>query len=126
MNRNYHLGLLHFIHLLISADGIVDEHELKALHLVKEKENIPEDLFMEFEHIIADKKEREIFEAGIDLVNACTNEEKLKVFVTLYKFSEVDGRVHLKEIRFLLYTIKLMGVEFDDVVNKAMVSPALL
>jgi uncharacterized tellurite resistance protein B-like protein len=126
MNQNYHLGLLHLIHLLVSADGVIDEHEKTALCNIKEKEGIPEDLFNEFERIILNKKEREIFDAGIDLVNQCTTEEKLNVFVLLYKLSEVDGRVHVKEIRFLLYTIKLLGVEFDDVVNKAKTLPALL
>jgi uncharacterized tellurite resistance protein B-like protein len=126
MNRNYHLGLLHLIHLLVGADGVIDEHEKAALHNIKEREGIPDDLFNEFERSIADKRERGIFETGVELMNQCTMEEKLNVFVLLYKLSEVDGRVHVKEIRFLLYTIKLLGVEFDDVVNKARTSPSIL
>jgi uncharacterized tellurite resistance protein B-like protein len=126
MNQHYHLGLLYLIHLLVSADGIIDEHEKAALHNIKEREGIPDDLFNEFERMVVHKTEREIFETGIELVNLCTVEEKLNVFVLLYKLSEVDGRVHVKEIRFLLYTIKLLGVEFDDVVNKAKVLPSLL
>lgn len=126
MNQNYHLGLLYLIHLLVSADGVIDEHEKTALNNIKEREGIPDDLFLEFERIVVHKKEREIFETGIELVNLCTLQEKLNVFVLLYKLSEVDGRVHVKEIRFLLYTIKLLGVEFDDVVEKARTTPSLL
>jgi hypothetical protein len=44
----------------------------------------------------------------------------------LYKLSEVDGRVHVKEIKLLLYSIKLTGVEFEDLVLKAMATPPLL
>jgi hypothetical protein len=33
--------------------------------------------------------------------------------------SEVDGRVHVKEVRLLLYSTKMTGVEFDDVVKQA-------
>ncbi|MBT1698582.1 TerB family tellurite resistance protein [Fulvivirgaceae bacterium PWU4] len=126
MKQTYHLGLLYLIHLLISADGVIDEHEQIALHNIKEREGIPDELFNAFEGIVLNKKEREIFETGIDLVNQCTLEEKLNIFVLLYKLSEVDGRVHVKEIRFLLYTIKLLGVEFDDVVNKARTLPSLI
>ena len=31
--------------------------------------------------------------------------------------SEVDGRVHVKEVRLLLYSIKMAGIEFNDVVT---------
>jgi len=33
--------------------------------------------------------------------------------------SEVDGSVHVKEVRLLLYSIKSAGIEFDDVVREA-------
>jgi uncharacterized tellurite resistance protein B-like protein len=126
MNHNYHLGLLCLTHLLISADGVMDDVEMDAIKIIKEKEKISNDLFEEFQTLIADKKEREIFQTGIDLINGCSDNEKLKLFVMLYKLSEVDGRVHVKEIRLLLYSIKLTGVEFDDVVQKALKSPSLL
>ena len=49
----------------------------------------------------------------------------MNAFVILYKMSEVDGRVHVKEIKLLLYSIKLAGIEFDDVVNLAKVTPSI-
>jgi uncharacterized tellurite resistance protein B-like protein len=124
--HSYHLGLLCLTHLLISADGEVDDTEIDALQIIKDRENIPASVFVEFEMLIATKKEREIFQLGIELINHCTTDQKIRVFVMLYKLSEVDGRVHIKEIRLLLYSIKLAGVEFDDVVNRALVSPSLL
>lgn len=126
MNRNYHLGLLCLAHLLVSADGIVDENEIDALQIIKKKEQISDEIFKEFERLVKEKKEREIFQIGIDLINQCSPDEKLNVFVMLYKLSEVDGRVHVKEIRLLLYSIKLARIEFDDVVSKALITPSLL
>lgn len=126
MDQQYKLGLLCLTHLLISADGVLDNNEIDAFRLIRRRENISEPLFTAFQELILSKKEREIFQAGIDAINQCSVEEKLKVFVTLYKLSEVDGRVHVKEIRLLLYSIKQAGIEFDHVVNKAINTPSLL
>lgn len=122
MNKNYQFGLLYLIHLLMSADGVIDENETHALNTIKAKEGIPDSTFNEFRKAISEKKGREIYQAGIEYMNLCTDEEKLKAFVTLYKMSEVDGRVHVKEVRLLLYCIKVSGIEFDDVVAKASLS----
>ena len=119
VNRNYQLGLLYLVHLLINADGVVDEKERTGLMKVKVLENIPDTLFKEFENEIADKKEREIYQRGIEMMNECSDEEKLSAFVHLYKLSEADGRVHVKEVRLLLYSIRMVGIEFDDVVQRA-------
>jgi uncharacterized tellurite resistance protein B-like protein len=118
-NKTYQIGLLYLVHLLISADGIVDDNEKKALKKVKDKENIPDSILDEFQSGVASKKEKDIYQEGIELINRCSKEEKLKAFVHLYKMSEVDGRVHVKEVRLLLYSIKMAGIEFDDVVKQA-------
>jgi uncharacterized tellurite resistance protein B-like protein len=122
MNKNYQFGLLYLVHLLMSADGIVDEHETQALETIKKTEQIPDSVFIEFKKAIALKKGRDIYLTGIDYMNHCTDEEKLRAFVILYKMSEVDGSVHVKEVRLLLYCIKVTGIEFDDVVAKASLS----
>lgn len=119
MNKNYQFGLLYLVHLLMSADGVVDAHETDALNKIKTTEKIPDNIFIEFKTAIALKKGRDIYQAGIEYMNQCTDEEKLRAFVILYKMSEVDGSVHVKEVRLLLYCIKVTGIEFDDVVAKA-------
>ena len=126
MDHSFHSALLHLTHLLISADGTIDEHEVKALELIRERENIPSTFFADFVKTIDGKKERDLFQAGIDSINRCTDEEKLRVFVILYKLAEVDGRVHLKEIKLLLYALRLAKIEFEEVVTKALASPSLL
>lgn len=119
MTSSYHLGILNLTHLLVSADGIVDEQEKQALARLRKLEQINDDVFEAFSQSIQSKKERDIYKEGIDSINACTDEEKLRALALLYKMSEVDGRVHAKEVRLLLYSIKLTGIEFDDVVKKA-------
>lgn len=119
MSQHYHLGLLYLVKLLIDADGVADEKELEALRLIKAKENIPNEIFDTFDAGIRTMREREIYDRGIELINQCADDEKLKAFAILYKLSEVDGRVHVKEIKLLLYSINTAGLEFDDVVNYA-------
>lgn len=125
MEKNYQLGLLYFVHLLISADGIADRDELDALLKIRTKENIPDATFQEFEAIIKSKTEREIYQHGLEHLGICSDSEKLKVFATLYRLSEVDGRVHTKEIRLLLYSVKTAGIEFNDVVDYAKANPTI-
>lgn len=125
MNHQYQLGLLCLTHLLIGADGTIDDNEIDALRLIKVKENISDATFAEFEQLINGRKDREIFQMSIELLNSCTIEEKLRAFVLLYKLSEVDGRVHVREIRLLLYSIQRAEIDFDIVVNEALLTPSL-
>lgn len=125
MSTNYQLALLCLTHLLISADGVIDDVEIGALQHIREKEKISEDVFREFEALVSRLKERDIYQVGIEYINRCTEAEKLRAFVTLYKLSEADGRVHVKEIRLLLYSIKMASIEFEDVVMNAKNSPSI-
>ena len=118
-NKNYHLGVLYLMRLLINADGIVDMSENDALNQVKKHENIPQSTLIEFEKDVLNKKEKEVYQTGIDYINLCTDDEKLDAFVHLYKMSEADGRVHVKEVRLLLYSIRQAKMEFNDVVATA-------
>jgi uncharacterized tellurite resistance protein B-like protein len=121
-----HSALLHLTHLLITADGTIDDHEVKALELIQTRENISKEFVNAFIENTRGKKERELFQAGMESISQCTDEEKLRVFVILYKLAEVDGRVHLKEIKLLLYALRLAKIEFEEVVTKALASPSLL
>jgi hypothetical protein len=123
MNRHYHLGLLHFTQLLIGADGEINTVELEALLKIKVMENIPEETFSEFQQLTTSLTEREVYTKGLEHLSHCTGEEKLRVFATLYRLSEVDGRVHAKEIRLLLYSLKTAGIEFNEVVDFAKQHP---
>jgi uncharacterized tellurite resistance protein B-like protein len=118
-SKNYQMGLLYLTHLLISADGVIDEREYASLLRIKNKENISDLTFKEFEEGIRNKKEKDIYKTGIDLISECSDKEKLETFSHLYNMSEVDGSVHVREVRLLLYSIKAAGIEFNDVVAHA-------
>ena len=119
MNKNYQLGLLYLTHLLISADGVINDGEKVAIAKIKINEKIPNAIASEFEESIFSKKEKEIYHEAIELINQCSNQEKLRVFIILYKLSEVDGHVHIKEVKLMIYAIKTADIEFDSVVSEA-------
>ena len=119
MNSSFHLGLLHLIHLLIQADGVVDAREKATVTRLLKRENVSDDLWLEFNRQVAAKKERDLFQEGIRLLNTCTDEEKMRGIIYLYKISEADNHVHIKEVRLLLYSVKLADVEFNDVMRMA-------
>jgi uncharacterized tellurite resistance protein B-like protein len=125
MNRTYQFGLLYLVKLLIDADGVADEKEIEALNAIRKQESISDDIYKDFENSIKVLTEKEVYEKSIALMNQCTREEKLKVFSTLYQLSEIDGRVHAKEIRLLLYSIQSVGITFEEVAlaanSKAMI-----
>lgn len=117
--KSYHMGILYLMHLLVNADGVIDEGEYAALKKVKDYEKIPEDTLVEFEKTIPGVKEKDIYQGGIDFLNQCSDDEKLNAFAHLYKLSEADGRVHVKEVRLLLYSIRMAKIEFNDVIDRA-------
>ncbi|MEK6781694.1 MAG: hypothetical protein AABY93_08305 [Bacteroidota bacterium] len=116
---NFQFGILYFAHLLVMVDGKVDSREKAALHEIKLKENIPDWIFDDFEEIISTQTEQQIFKKGIEMLNLCSEEEKLNAFVHLYQLTEADDNIHRKEMRFLLYSLKATKVDFDDVELKA-------
>ena len=125
MKENYKLALLYFVHLLIGADGVADTTEIEALNTIKKKESIPERIYSHFLKSISSSTEREVYQIAIDQLLKCNHTEKLSVFGTLYRLSEVDGRVHTKEIKLLLYSIQDAGIEFNDVVDYAKANPSI-
>jgi uncharacterized tellurite resistance protein B-like protein len=107
------------VHLLVSSDGEVTDLERTALDAIRKKEGIPDDVFETFRDHVASKKEKEIYQAGIEYLNQGNDQDKLEAFAHLYRLSEADGNVHVKEVRLLLYSIRMTGIEFNDVVEYA-------
>ena len=118
-NQNYQLGLLHFAHLLVTVDGYVDDREKTAIKKLLAEEHISESTYSDFQKAVAHKSERDVYEKGIKLLCDCSEEEKLSALVHLYRLSEIDEQVHVKEVRLLLYSLKATNVEFEDVVLSA-------
>jgi uncharacterized tellurite resistance protein B-like protein len=114
-NPDYQMGLLYFIHLLVEADGSVDYREEIGIQRIKREEGITDELFSEFYERAKNKKEKEVYEEGVALLNKCSEEERLQVFVHLYQLAEADESIHEKEVRLLLYGVKATDIDFGDV-----------
>lgn len=124
-NINYQLGLLHLVHLLVTVDGHIDDRERMAIEAIRKEENISEHLCTEFEKKVETMKEQEIYSMGINLLTDCTDDERLAAFVHLYKLAEADASISNKEVRFLLYGLKLNNLSFEDVILSANMSGKL-
>lgn len=123
-NYDYQLGLLHFAHLLIAADGQVHENEEKAFYTIKQQEHISARVYSQFVADISNKTEREVFMNGLDRMNRCTEEEKLCAFVHLYRMAKADDNLDVKEVKLLLYSLAQTKIEFEDVVLTAQMAVA--
>jgi uncharacterized tellurite resistance protein B-like protein len=118
-NSAYQLGLLHFTHLLMNADGVVDNQEVEAVKKICYEEQISDNVFKEFQANVFNKTEKEIYNEGVALLNTCTDQEKLCAMVHLFQLSEADNSVHEKEVRLLLYSLEGTNVDFEDVALSA-------
>ena len=122
-NNNYPLGLLYLSHILISADGVINEHEQKALLTIKDEEKIPGPIFEGFQKDVKTKKLSEIYQKGLAMINECTVAEKKQVFVHLFRLCAADGNIHVKEVRLLLYSAKMTDSHLTEIMAEAEKSP---
>jgi len=118
-SKNYQLGLLYLSHILISADGVIHEEEQKALIRFKEEEKIPDSLYDEFQRDVQSKKLSAIYQRGIDMINTCTVAEKKRAFTHLFKLCAVDGNIHVKEVKLLLYSSKMTDSDLNEIMVEA-------
>jgi len=111
-------GILSRSLIFINALSLIDIED-KALMKIRDRERIPLTIFRRICKGDPGKKTEGNLSSGIDLINSCDDQKKLKAFVHLLKISEIDGSVHVKEVRLLLYSIKMADVEFNAVVCRS-------
>jgi uncharacterized tellurite resistance protein B-like protein len=121
-SSNYQLGLHHFVHLLVTVDGHIDDRERAAILAIRKEEQIPDVVAETFELKATNSDEQQIYLEGNELLSGCTDDERLSAFVHLYKLAEADASISNKEVRFLLYGLKANKVSFEDVVLSANMS----
>ena len=106
------------VHLLVTVDGHIDDRERAAILAIKKEENIM------FFFMISKRKPKLPLDSkfnldGIEYLNVCSDDEKLAAFVHLYKLAEADTSISNKEVRFLLYGLKVTTLSFEDVILSA-------
>ncbi len=116
-DNHFNNGLLFLSYLIMVADGILDEVELDALKKICRHEAISLDYLDNFIRYTKVLPEKEVYNKGLEEIAMCNDEEKLRVFGWLYRISEVDGTVHVKEIRFLIYSLKEAGIDFENIIS---------
>ena len=112
-------GLLYLAHSAASADEITHIAEEQAIKRIIEYEKIPEDLHSEVDRIAKSGPEKEIYKKGMACFLQIPKEERLRGLAWLYKLIEADGKVHIKEARWLLYVINAADVDLDEVLDCA-------
>ncbi len=123
-SMSFQFGLLDFVHVLMMEDGSIDEREIAYLKCIKEEEKITNEVFQQYEESRKHKTVRDIYLEGIELLSQCEEEEKLNAFVHLYRLMESDSQIHVREVRFLLYSLKQSKLEFEDVEMSVRMSKA--
>jgi hypothetical protein len=115
--ENYERGLLYITYLLINSDEEISENELYFLHKMRVEEGISDETFADHFKSLLEKNEQEIYQIGIDSINLCTHDQKLKIFSRLYQMALVDKILRVKEVRFILYAIKITRMDINEVVQ---------
>jgi hypothetical protein len=114
---NYHKGLLFISYLLINSDTEISDNELYYVHKMRVEEGMSDRMFAEHFKSIIGKSEREIYQIGIESLNQCPDEYKIKAFARLYRMALADKVLRTREVRFMLYAIKLSHIEIEVVIN---------
>lgn len=123
--NHYQNSILLLSFLLMNADGVLEDSETEAIGQICKHENIQRDTWGKFLNDVKGYTERQVYEMGIDEVSLLPDADKIKVFAWLHRISEADGNVHVKEVRFLLYSIKKAGIEFKEVLKHSANFPSL-
>ncbi len=117
--NDYTYGLLSLTLLLIISDDEISEKEHSYLRTLKLSEGITDELYQQFQGSVSGKNEKEIYQIGIDAINRCPEDLRLKIFVKLYQLALADNVLHTKEVRLLLYAVKITHVDINRVVELA-------
>ena len=114
---HYTKGLLFVTYLLINSDKEISDDELFYLHKMRVEEGISDEVFTDHFKSLLGKNEQEIYQIGIDAINLCPDDQKLKIFTRLYQMALSDKVLRVKEVRFILYAIKLTNVDINAVMR---------
>jgi hypothetical protein len=123
--EHYQKGLFFITYLLINTDNEISDNELVLLHKMRIEEGIDDATFAGFFNHILGKPEKEVYQIGIDALNHCSDEDKVRAFERLFEMAYADKLLKPREVRFILYAIKLTNSSFEHILNLAEAKPML-
>jgi len=100
---NYFGGLVMLYHLLINADGHVDEKELSMGRLMKKHENIDDWQFNYHLKRISDLNKEQIVAECINSLKKCEYEMKVKCIAWMSLIANSDGFMAPEEWKLIYY-----------------------
>lgn len=100
---NYYGGLVSLYHLLINADGHVDEKELRMGRLMRKHENIDEWEFNYFLNKVASMEKQEIVRECVESLKKCDMEWRIKCIAWMSMIANSDGFMAPEEWKLIYY-----------------------
>ena len=125
-DNHFNNGLLLLSYLVIASDGVIDDTEIEALNKICEYEGLSLDYLNNFIRYCKVLPEKEVYNQGLDELDLCDAGDRLRAFAWLYRLSEVDGMMNIKEVRFLMYSLKRAGMEFENIISEKDKLPILI
>jgi hypothetical protein len=114
---HYHKGLFFITYLLINSDREISDDELVYLHKMRIEEGIDDYSFSEYFKVVLETSEKELYQTGIESLNRCPDEYKIRAFERLFQLAYADKVLKPREVRFILYAIKLTHTNFNKVLR---------
>ena len=112
---HYHKGLFFITYLLLNTDSEINDNELYYLHKMRVEEGMSDATFADHFKSIIGKSEQEIYQIGIDSLNLCPEELKVRAFGILYNMAFTENVVRPREVRLLLYAMNFTQMNLDKV-----------
>ena len=115
---NYIEGLVSLYHLLINADGHVDDKELKMGELMKTHEKIDDYMFDFYLNKISTQENEVVFDACVNSLNKCEHDWKVKCIAWMSLIANSDGFMDPEEWK-LIYSIynKELNLNLNDILE---------
>ena len=100
---NYLSGLVTLYHLLINADGFVDDKEIVMGELMKKHENIDEWEFDNHLNLISDLDQKQIVNNCVASLHKCDHDSKVKCVAWMSLIANSDGFMAPEEWKLIYY-----------------------
>ncbi len=115
---DYFSGLVALYHLLINADGHVDDKELRMGRIMKKYENIDDGKFNYFMEKVTGKTHDEIVEACTNSLKKCNYYEQVKAIAWMSLIANSDGFMAPEEWK-LIYRIynNELNLKLSDILS---------
>jgi uncharacterized tellurite resistance protein B-like protein len=103
-NRSHYFGgLVTLYHLLINADGHIDDKELRMGKLMKKHENIDDWEFNYFLNKVAEMEKEEVIKECVQNLKKCDDEWKIRCIAWMSLIANSDGFMAPEEWKLIYH-----------------------